>query len=272
MYYSYIKISNERGFQMAVETLSASTPNGAAGVAAGAAIVTGGSGGIGAAIVRALAAKGHRVAIHANSNLQSAQTLADEITAAGGEAMAVRADLTDPAAVEAMVAQVVARFGAVGALVNNAGICTAAPLGEMTVDMIDRELAVNVRGVILATQACLPHMEQGAIVNVSSNIAFAPMAGMTLYCASKAAVAALTEGFARELGPRGIRVNAVAPGATRTAMTAWIDDAALAAISAQTPLGRIGEPVDIAGAVAFLLSAEASWITGRTLVIDGGLT
>jgi 3-oxoacyl-[acyl-carrier protein] reductase len=253
---------------MAIETISATSPN----EAAGAVIVTGGSGGIGAAIVRALAAKGYRVAIHANNNLDAAQALGEEITAAGGEAMAVRADLTEVAPVEAMVAQVVSRFGSVGALVNNAGICTSAPLGEMSVDMIDRELAVNVRGVILATQACLPHMTQGAIVNVSSNIAFAPLPGMTLYCASKAAVASLTQGFARELGPRGIRVNAVAPGATRTAMTAWIDDAAQAAICAQTPLGRIGEPVDIAGAVAFLLSAEASWITGRTLVIDGGMT
>jgi 3-oxoacyl-[acyl-carrier protein] reductase len=240
---------------------------------AGAALVTGGSGGIGAAICRALAAKGHRIAIHGNSNMQAAQALADEIGAAGGEAIAVSADLTDAAAVEAMVTVAVERFGAVGALVNNAGVCTSMALGEMTVEMIDRELAVNVRSVILTTQSCLPHMQKGgAIVNVSSNLAFAPLAGMTLYCATKAAVSSLTQGFARELGGRGIRVNAVAPGATRTTMTAWIDDATVAAISAQTPLGRIGEPTDIAGAVAFLVSDEANWITGRTLVIDGGLT
>lgn len=250
---------------MAVATPSATMTDGAA-------IVTGGSGGIGAAITRALAARGHRVAIHGNSNMQAAKALAQEIEAAGGEAIAISADLTDPEAVNGMVATVVARFGSIATLVNNAGLCTSKNVGEMTVEMIDRELAVNVRSVILATQACLPHMTGGSMVNVSSNLAFSPLPGMTLYCAAKAAVASLTQGFARELGPRGIRVNAVAPGATRTAMTAWIDEATVAAISGQTPLGRIGEPTDIAGAVAFLASEEAGWITGRTLVIDGGLT
>jgi len=238
----------------------------------GAAIVTGASGGIGGAIARSLAEKGVPVVVHANSNLDAATALAAEIEAAGGQALAVAADVTDGAAVEAMVAQAVERFGRIGVLVNNAGICTSAPVGGMDAGMIDRELAVNVKSVVLVTQACLPHMAKGgAIVNLSSNLAFAPLPGMTLYCAAKAAVACLTQGFARELGAQGIRVNAVAPGATRTAMTAWIDDATLAAISGQTPLGRIGEPMDIAGAVTFLASAEASWITGRTLVIDGGL-
>ncbi|MEE4454004.1 glucose 1-dehydrogenase [Novosphingobium resinovorum] len=239
----------------------------------GAAIVTGGSGGIGSAIARSLAAGGHAVVVHANGNLAAAQALAEEIEAGGGQALALAADVTDPAAVEAMVAEATARFGGVAVLVNNAGICTSAPVGGMDAGMIDRELAVNVKSVVLVTQACLPHMAAGAaVVNVSSNIAFSPLPGMTLYCAAKAAVASLTQGFAKELGARGIRVNAVAPGATRTAMTAWIDDATEAAIGGQTPLGRIGEPMDIAGAVAFLASPEASWITGRTLVIDGGLT
>ncbi|HUD28789.1 MAG TPA: glucose 1-dehydrogenase [Novosphingobium sp.] len=238
----------------------------------GAAIVTGASGGIGGAIARALAAKGLPIVAHANGNIDAARALAEEIEASGSQALAVAADVTDAAAVDAMVAQAVARFGGVSVLVNNAGICTSAPVGGMDAGMIDRELAVNVKSVVLVTQACLPHMGEGAaIVNVSSNLAVSPLPGMTLYCAAKAAVACLTQGFARELGARGIRVNAVAPGATRTAMTAWIDDATLAAICGQTPLGRIGEPMDIAGAVAFLASPEASWITGRTLVIDGGL-
>jgi 3-oxoacyl-[acyl-carrier protein] reductase len=238
----------------------------------GPAIVTGASGGIGRAIARALAAKGMPVVAHANGNLSAAEALAGEIKAAGGRAIAVAADVTDAAAVDAMVAQVVDQFGSVSVLVNNAGVSTSAAIGTMDAAMIDRELAVNVKSVVLVTQACLPHMSKGsAIVNLSSNLAFSPLPGMTLYCAAKAAVACLTQGFARELGERGIRVNAVAPGATRTAMTAWIDDATLAAICGQTPLGRIGEPMDIAGAVAFLASPEASWITGRTLVIDGGL-
>ncbi|MET0239138.1 MAG: glucose 1-dehydrogenase [Sphingobium sp.] len=238
----------------------------------GAAIVTGASGGIGSAIARSLSRCGYPVVVHANSNLDAAQALADELEAAGGQALAVRADVTRATEVDHMVGQAVARFGRVAVLVNNAGVCNSVPLGEMDEAMIDTELAVNVKSVVLMTQACLPHMDAGAaIVNVSSNLAFSAMAGMTLYCAAKAAVANLTQGFARELGPCGIRVNAVAPGATRTAMTAWIDDATMAAISGQTPLGRIGEPLDIAGAVAFLASPEASWITGRTLIIDGGL-
>jgi 3-oxoacyl-[acyl-carrier protein] reductase len=238
----------------------------------GAAIVTGASGGIGGAIARALAAKGMPVVAHANGNIAAAEALASEIEASGGRALAIAADVTDADAVDAMLAQVVHQFGSVSVLVNNAGVSTSAAIGTMDGAMIDRELAVNVKSVVLMTQACLPHMgEGGAIVNLSSNLAFSPLPGMTLYCAAKAAVACLTQGFARELGGRGIRVNAVAPGATRTAMTAWIDDATLAAISGQTPLGRIGEPMDIAGAVAFLASSEASWITGRTLVIDGGL-
>lgn len=238
----------------------------------GAAIVTGASGGIGGAIARSLAAKGLPVVVHANGNIEAARTLAAEIEAGGGRALALAADVIDAAAVDAMVAQVVSRFGGISVLVNNAGICTSAPVGAMDAGMIDRELAVNVKSVVLVTQACLPHMSEGsAIVNLSSNLAVSPLPGMTLYCAAKAAVSCLTQGFAKELGPRGIRVNAVAPGATRTAMTAWIDDATLAAICGQTPLGRIGEPMDIAGAVAFLASPDASWITGRTLVIDGGL-
>ncbi|WP_159982007.1 MULTISPECIES: SDR family NAD(P)-dependent oxidoreductase [unclassified Novosphingobium] len=238
----------------------------------GAAIVTGASGGIGGAIARALAARGMPVVVHANGNIEAARALAAEIEAAGGQALALAADVTDAGAVDAMVAQAIERFGSIGVLVNNAGICTSAPIGGMDAGMIDRELGVNVKSVVLVTQACLPHMGKGAaIVNLSSNLAVSPLPGMTLYCAAKAAVACLTQGFARELGARRIRVNAVAPGATRTAMTAWIDDAALAAICGQTPLGRIGEPMDIAGAVTFLASPEASWITGRTLVIDGGL-
>jgi 3-oxoacyl-[acyl-carrier protein] reductase len=237
----------------------------------GAAIVTGGSGGIGGAIARELSRRGYPVVVHANANLGAAQALADELMSAGGQALAVSADVTRTVEVERLVAETITRFGRITVLVNNAGVCNRIPLGEMDEAAIDCELSVNVKSVILMTQACLPHMDAGsAIVNVSSNLAVAPVAGMTLYCATKAAVANLTEGIARELGPRGIRVNAVAPGGVHTNMTAGIEDAMIAGIVGQTPLGRFGEPTDISGAVAFLASPEASWITGRTLVIDGG--
>lgn len=238
----------------------------------GAAIVTGASGGIGSEIARRLAAKGYPVAIHYNSGAHRAQGVVAEIEAAGGKAIAVAADMTDAEAVDGMVAEVAAAFGPVSILINNAGLSTPIPIGDMTGDAIDRELAVNVKSVILATQACLPHMGEGAaIVNLSSNLAYAPLPGMTLYCAAKAAVACLTQGFARELGGRGIRVNAVAPGATRTAMTEWIDETVMDGIAGQTPLGRVAQPGDVAGAVMLLASAEAGWVTGRTLIVDGGL-
>jgi len=235
-------------------------------------LVTGGSGGIGAAIVRRFAAQGYRVAIHYNRSANPAASLVAEIEAAGGQAFAVAADVTRAADVSRMADAVADRFGGISVLVNNAGISTLMALGAMTEDDISRELAVNVSSVVLVTQACLPHMRHGgAIVNVSSNLAYAPLPGLTLYSAAKAAVACLTQGFARELGARGIRVNAVAPGATRTAMTEWIDAATMDGIAAQTPLGRVAEPQDIAGAVALLASADAGWVTGRTLIVDGGL-
>ncbi len=235
-------------------------------------LVTGGSGGIGAAIVRRFAAQGRRVAVHYNRSGDAAARLVDEIERAGGQAFAVAADITSAAEVGRMADAVADRFGGISVLVNNAGISTPMALGAMSEAEISRELAVNVASVVLVTQACLPHMDRGgAIINVSSNLAFSPLPGLTLYSAAKAAVACLTQGFARELGARGIRVNAVAPGATRTAMTAWIDAATMDGIAAQTPLARVAEPQDIAGAVALLASSDAGWVTGRTLIVDGGL-
>ena len=235
-------------------------------------LVTGGAGGIGAAIVRRFAAGGARVAIHYNRSAAAARDLAEAIEREGGSAFTVGADVTSEPDVRRMADAVADRFGGISVLVNNAGISTPMALGAMGEADISRELAANVASVVLVTQACLPHMSAGgAIVNVSSNLAYAPLPGLTLYSAAKAAVACLTQGFARELGPRAIRVNAVAPGATRTAMTDWIDAATLAGIAAQTPLARIAEPDDIAGAVAMLASADAGWVTGRTLIVDGGL-
>lgn len=235
-------------------------------------MITGGASGIGAETAARLAADGFRVAIIYRSGKDAAQSRAKAIRANGGAAEIFQADLTSEADVARAVADIVAHFGGIDVLVNSAGISTMSPLGEMTPDMIDRELSTNVKSVVLVTQACLPHMpEGGAIVNVGSNLADAPIAGLSLYSATKAAVASLTKGFARELGRRSIRVNAVAPGATRTPMTAWIDDESMASIAEATPLGRIAEPEDIAGAIAFLAGPSAGWINGRTIVADGGL-
>lgn len=237
------------------------------------AIVTGGAGGIGAATCRQLADDGFAVVIVYHASQVQAQRLERDIAESGGTAWAVGGDVSSSDDVEMIVDAVADRFGRIDALVNNAGISSYLEFGSMSGADIDREFAVNVRSVVLMTQACVPHMRNGgSIVNVSSNLAWAPLPGLSLYSATKAAVASLTKGFARELGGRGIRVNAVAPGATRTAMTEWIDDQTMAGIAAGTPLGRVGQPQDIASAIAMLASAQSGWISGQTIIVDGGLS
>lgn len=236
------------------------------------ALITGASGGIGGETARRLAKLGANVVLHYNSNKQAAEELAAEITAEGGAAIVVGGDVTDETACKAMVEEAVRAFGGLNILINNAGISSAIPFGEMTADAIDKEFAVNVKSVILLTQAAAPHLENGGrVINLSSNLAFAPLPGMTAYCAAKAAVACLTHGFAKELGPRGISVNAVAPGATRTQMTAWIPDEMMQGIADSTPLGRVGEPDDVADVIVFLACGEARWVNGCAVMVDGGL-
>ena len=236
------------------------------------ALVTGGSGGIGAEIARRLAAQGVRVAIACHLGVDAAQAVCEAIVAAGGSGLVVQGDASRAADADRMVAETIARFGGLHILVNCAGISTPAAFGTMTEAQVDRELAVNVRSVVMMTQAAALQLEGGGrVINVGSNLAFAPLAGLTLYSAAKAAVGTLTQGFARELGSRGIAVNAVAPGATDTAMTAWLPEDIRAGIIAQTPLRRFGEPGDIADVVCFLASPSARWINGRTIIVDGGL-
>ena len=236
------------------------------------ALITGASGGIGGETARRLAKLGANVVLHYNSNKQAAEELAAEINAEGGAAIVVGGDVTDETACKAMVEEAVRAFGGLNILINNAGISSAIPFGEMTADAIDKEFAVNVKSVILLTQAAAPHLENGGrVINLSSNLAFAPLPGMTAYCAAKAAVACLTHGFAKELGPRGIAVNAVAPGATRTQMTAWIPDEMMQGIADSTPLGRVGEPDDVADVIVFLACGEARWVNGCAVMVDGGL-
>ncbi len=237
------------------------------------AIVTGASGGIGGTIARRLSAEGAAVAVHYFRNAAAARSLTDELIASGGQALCVGGDTADAAQCAGIVDAVAGRFGVIDILVNNAGTLQNLPFGSVTPESFDAQFHHNVLSVVLMMQAAIPHFPAGggAVVNLSTNIAASPLAGMALYAASKAAVNAITAGFAKELGGRGIRVNAVAPGATDTAMLSWLDEHARRGIAEATPLGRIGQPADVAAAVAFFASDDARFITGRSLMIDGGL-
>ncbi|CAH0447138.1 3-oxoacyl-[acyl-carrier-protein] reductase FabG [Ralstonia syzygii subsp. syzygii] len=236
------------------------------------AIVTGGSRGIGAAIARRLAADGARVAVVYHSNRAEADAVVRAIRGTGAEAIAVQADVSDAASVHAMVNTAQRAFGGIDILVNNAGILASQRVGGIDQASFDRQFRTNAFSAILVSQAVLPQMPArgGRIVNVSSSLVFRPRAGLAVYAASKAAVSALTQAFALELGPRNITVNAVAPAMTRTDMTAPLPDELKARTRDATPLGRLAEPDDIADAVAFLASDDSRWITGRTLLTDGG--
>lgn len=236
------------------------------------AIVTGGSRGIGAAVARRLATDGARVAVVYRNNGNEADAVVRSIRETGAEAIAVQADVAEAASVNAMVSTVREIFGAIDILINNAGILESQPVGSIDLASFDAQFRTNAFSTILVSQAVLPHMPArgGRIVNVSSSLVYRPRAGLSVYAASKAAVSALTHSFALELGPRNITVNAVAPALTRTDMTAPIPDEVRARMREATPLGRLAEPDDIADAVAFLASDDARWITGRTLMTDGG--
>lgn len=237
-------------------------------------LVTGGSRGIGAAIARRFAALGCRLALGYQSDDGVAGRLADELAGAGGACIAVRGDVAEPDDVRAIVAATAERFGGIDVLVNCAAIGPYRPLGRMDAAFVRRILDVNVLGTVLMTEAALPHLPApgGRIVNLASALAFRPIPTSAVYSASKAAVVTLTHAFAKELGPRGITVNAVAPGVIATDMTATILAERGDQILAATPLARIGQPDDIAGIVTFLASPEAGWVTGRTIIADGGVT
>jgi 3-oxoacyl-[acyl-carrier protein] reductase len=237
-----------------------------------AAIVTGGSRGIGAAIARRLARDGALIGIAYKNNVPAAERVAEELRASGARAEIFRVDVADENSVRAMVEAFVARFGKVDILINSAGIFDAAPVGEISRSMFHDQIFTNTWSVVAMTQAVLPYFPSsgGYVVNVSTSLVHEPGDGTAVYSASKAAVEVLTRGFAMELGARGIRVNAVAPHITRTDMTADIPVDHLARETALTPLRRLADPADIADVVAFLASDDARWITGRTILTDGG--
>ncbi len=245
-----------------------------AGLAGRVAIVTGASRGIGAAVARRLARDGTAVVIGYARNAQAAQCVASAIKKEGGEAVTIQADMGEPAQIESLAAQAVERFGRLDILVNNAAVSDFGPLEAMDAAFYERMFSINVRGPLLAMRAASPHFgrQGGRIVNISSSITRSPTAQWGVYASSKAALEALTACVAQELGPRNITVNAVAPGVTQTDMLQSVIPADAQQMMAQnTALGRLGQPDDIADVVAFLCSHEARWITGQTLIANGGL-
>jgi 3-oxoacyl-[acyl-carrier protein] reductase len=235
------------------------------------ALVTGASRGIGAAIARRLAAEGAAVAITYASGKTKADEVVQAIEAAGGRSVAIQADSGDASAVKSAVNETVQKLGRLDVLVNNAGIALMAPLDQFTLEDFDRTVAVNVRAVFVAAQAAARHMtEGGRIITIgSTNADRMPFAGGGVYAMSKAAVAGLTRGLARDLGPRGITVNNVQPGPVDTDLNPATGPFA-ESLKALMALPRYGSGDEIAGMVAYLASPEAGFVTGASLTIDGG--
>ena len=238
------------------------------------AVVTGAGRGIGHAIAVRLASEGARVASVSRTEA-NAQKTADEINAARADAAkAYAVDVADHAAVQTASAQILEDFGRVDILVNNAGVTRDGLSMRMSLDDWDTVLNTNLKGAFVFTQALLrPMIKQrsGRIINISSIAGLTGNAGQANYSASKAGLIGLTKTLARELASRGITVNAVAPGLIETDMTTVLSEEIRQAILQKVPLGRLGEPDDIAGAVAYLASPEAKYITGQVLTVDGGM-
>jgi len=238
------------------------------------AVVTGASKGIGAAIAKHLAADGATVVVNYASSRKDADKVVAEIAAAGGKAVAVQANVSQKVEIESLFAQTSKAFGRLDILVNNAGIYEGQPLGSITEENFHRHFDLNVLGLILTTQEALKYFsaEGGSIVNLSSVVSTLSLPNTAVYNATKSAVDALTRTFAKELGARKIRVNSVNPGPIETEGTHAAGFVSkFGAFAAITPLGRIGQPDDIAPAVVFLASPDARWITGESLYVTGGL-
>ncbi|WP_314596033.1 3-oxoacyl-[acyl-carrier-protein] reductase [uncultured Selenomonas sp.] len=238
------------------------------------ALVTGASRGIGRAIALCLAAEGARVAINYAGNVRAAEEVKTAIEAAGGTAILCQADIADSSAVEAMVANVVKEFGTIDILVNNAGITRDALLMRMKDEDFTKVLNTNLKGVFYCTKAVSKLMmkkRSGRIVNMASVVGLVGNAGQTNYAAAKAGVIGFSKSAAKELASRGITVNVVAPGFIGTDMTAGLPESVKEKMLTDIPLGRMGEAEDVANAVLFLASDQASYITGQVVNVDGGM-
>ncbi len=236
------------------------------------AFVTGGSRGIGAAIVKRLAREGAQVALTSVNKPEQARETVQAAQALSVEALAIRADNADAGAVVAAVEQTVRELGGLDILVNNAGILVIASIDDYRLEDLDRMLAVNVRAVFVASQAAVKHMQSGGrIINIAScNAERMPFAGGAVYAMSKAALVGLVKGLSRDLGPRGITVNNVAPGPVDTDMNPATSDFARVTVDRFMALPRYGTVDEIASLVAWLASPEAAYVTGANLAIDGG--
>ena len=239
------------------------------------ALVTGGSRGIGAAIVERLAAEGAQVAFTYSTSPDKALALAEKIEVSGGKVHALKADSAAVAELQSAVAEAAQRLGGIDILVNNAGIMVRGNVDDYDLAEFDRVYAVNVRAPFVAIQAALPHMKSGGrVINIGSNVGHRViMGGSSVYVLTKAAVGGLTRGLAHELGARGITINSVDPGPTRTDMArAAIEGAGAEMIRGLLPVGRVGEPEEIAAMVAHLAGEESGYVTGIRLVVDGGMS
>ncbi|MEH1918232.1 glucose 1-dehydrogenase [Nostoc sp.] len=238
------------------------------------AVVTGASKGIGAAIAKSLAAEGAGVVVNYASSKEGAEKVVREITAAGGKAVAVGGDVSKAVEAQGIIDAAIANFGHLDILVNNSGVYEFAPIEDITEDLFHKIFNVNVLGVLLTTQAAVKHLGEGSsIINISSGVSRITPPNSTIYSGTKGAVDSITGVLAKELGSRQIRVNSINPGIVETEGTigaGYIGSDFEKGFIAQTPLGRVGRPGDIASIAVFLASDDSGWLTGEQLLATGG--
>jgi 3-oxoacyl-[acyl-carrier protein] reductase len=240
------------------------------------AVVTGASKGIGAGIAKALSAEGASVVVNYSSSKQGADRVVAEILGRGGHAIAVQGDVSKQADIERLFSEAKRAFGRIDILVNNAGVYAFAPLEEVTEDLFHKQFDLNVLGLLLTTKEAVKHMgpEGGSIVNIGSGASSLRPPNSTVYTATKAGVDAITGVLAKELGPRKIRVNSINPGMIETEgvhAAGFVGSDFQKMVETQAPLGRMGQPDDIAPTAVFLASSDSKYMTGETLLVAGGL-